>query len=201
MMTAMLAVRDGIGDMLALNRTDLAMDLARRELSRIGDAAEEQGLDRNLVMTIAGYATICQGLEHTALIEAIGLVRDVMQRSGEAGTIADLLKDQLPDSDGVAAIQPDIIGEAAMLLAFDRGGIGPDLALAAFQQTGGRAAASIIRTAQDFAGQSVDDDTITAPLVWLDRLIEQEELGFDQLSIISNELIEMLSKNTRPHSL
>ena len=36
MMAAMLATRDGIGDMLALSRTDLAMHLARRELTRIG---------------------------------------------------------------------------------------------------------------------------------------------------------------------
>ena len=36
MMAAMLAARDGVGSVLALSRTDLAMDLARRELTRIG---------------------------------------------------------------------------------------------------------------------------------------------------------------------
>ncbi len=71
-----------------------------------------------------------------------------------------------------------------MLLAFERDDIGPDLALNGFQQTGNRAAASIIRTAQDFAGQSVGDETITAPLAWLDRLIEREDVAFDQLSVV-----------------
>lgn len=75
-----------------------------------------------------------------------------------------------------------------MLQSLDRDGIGPDLALSAFQQTGNRAAASIIRTAQDFAGQEVGDDPITAPLAWLDRLIERDEVTLDQLTAISNEL-------------
>ncbi|MEM8949489.1 MAG: hypothetical protein AAGA21_10315 [Pseudomonadota bacterium] len=43
MMAAMLAARDGVPDVLALGRTDLAMDLAKRELSRIGDVAKARG--------------------------------------------------------------------------------------------------------------------------------------------------------------
>ena len=194
MMAAMLAARDGVGSVLALGRTDLAFDLARRELTRIGDAAKAQGLDRALLETLAGYATLCQGLDRDGLIAAIDIVKQVLRRSGDVGPITDLLRDQLPGQNGAAAILPDIIGEAAMLRSLEQGGSGPDLALAGFQQTGSRAAASIIRTAQDFVGQSQGADTITAPLAWLDRLIEREDVAFDQLSIISSELIDLLIK-------
>ena len=192
MMAAMLAARDGVGSVLELSRIDLAMDLAKRELRRIGAAAKEQGLDDVQVETLAGYVTLCQGLDRDALIAAVGIVQKQLHRSGDAGPIIDLLHDQLPSSKGaVAAIIPDIIGEAVMLQTLNRDDIGPDLALAAFQQTGNRAAVSIIRTAQDFAGQSICEEPITSPLAWLDRLIEREEVALDQLSVVADELIKI----------
>ncbi|MEM7042536.1 MAG: tetratricopeptide repeat protein [Pseudomonadota bacterium] len=188
MMAAMLAAQDGVPDVLALSRTDLAMDLAERELSRIGDAAEVKGLYRLVLETLAGYVTLCQGLERDALIEAVGIVQKYLHRSGDAGPIADLLRDQLPGQNGAAAILPDVIGEAAMLLALDQDGISSDLALSGFQQTGTRATASIIRSAQDFVGQERQGQEILCPLVWMDVLIDRNLVDVDLLMLIADQL-------------
>ncbi len=48
------------------------------------------------VETLAAYVTLCQGLERDALIEAVGIVQKHLHRSGDAGPIADLLRDQNP---------------------------------------------------------------------------------------------------------
>ncbi|MEZ5931284.1 MAG: hypothetical protein R3F54_04935 [Alphaproteobacteria bacterium] len=195
MMAAMLAASEGVPDVLALSRIDLAMRLAQRELKRIDAAAKEQGLDPTSLQTLTGYVTLCQGLEREPLIEAIGIVQQALHRSGDVGPIADLLRDQLPAPDGgAAAIMPEIIGEAVMLIALDRHEIGSELALRAFQQTANRAVASIIRTAQDYVGQTIGGRTIIEPLAWLYRLILGEDVTIDQLAIVSSEITDVLIK-------
>ena len=186
MMAAMLAAREGVVNVLALSRTDLAMDIARRELRRIGVAAKEQGLDDVQVETLVGYVTLCQGLNRDALIEAIVIVQKRLHRSGDAGPIFDLLRDQLPGPDGsVAAVIPDVVGEGAILLAFDRNTVGPALALDAFRHTGSRVAASIVRTAQDFVSESSASEK---PITWLDHLISESFDNADQLIVIADNL-------------
>jgi hypothetical protein len=79
-----------------------------------------------------------------------------------------------------------MIGEAAILQAFGAYDDGGDEAVCrAFSQAGQQVAASVIRTAQDFAGARYKQ-----PLAWLEALTEHRAVGLDQLMIIANQLPE-----------
>ena len=134
-------------------------------------------------------------MERAALIEAIGIVRQTLHRSGDAGPIADLLCDQLPAPNGAAAILPDIIGEAAMLLTLDRETTSaPTSPCTAFSRLAARQRRASFARRRILPGRRWVTRRLRRPLEWLDRLIGREDIGLDQLSVVSHELNELLIK-------
>ena len=185
MMAGLLAKDAGIGAVLALGRTDLAFELADRELARIARLGKANGIDADFLLVMAGHATLCRGLDAAAIRRAVPVEQTALglPGAGDPGKVAKVLAEALPGANGgVDPILPDIIGEAALLRAFkayDDRGCGA--VCRAFAAAGQRVAATVIRSAQDFAGAGEE-----APLAWLDAL--GSSVDVDQLMIIADEL-------------
>ncbi len=191
MMAGLLGAKRGVSQVLALSRTDLAFDLAGRELERIGRAGGNNASRATLLRHMAAYVTLCYGLSRTALEEAIEEEQQATKRdaTSDAAGLADLLVDLLPGALGEAApILPDMIGEAACLLALDEGS---ETVLRAFERERTQVPAAVIRTAQDFAGQERNEDKIVVPLVWLDGLITKGAVENRDLEQIGWQLIDV----------
>jgi hypothetical protein len=194
MMAALLAAKEGIAGLLDLRRGDLAFRLAEGELSRVGRVAESRGLDADVAVAMTGLVTLAQGLAWKALLAAIPPEQaDLGRSSSDPGRIADLLVELFPgDERGAAPILPDMIGEAAILLAFRHH---PDSAAAVVRSFAVRSeltTASVIRCAEDFLGESFEDgEAANQPLLWLDALIDRG-IDLDQLQMISRHLIDAL---------
>ena len=183
MMAGLLGAKHGVRHVLALSRTDLAFDLAERELERIGRAGGDNASRAAFLRHMAAYVTLCYGLSRTALVEAIEEERQTTKRdaAGDAASLADLLIDVLPGTaDEAAPILPDMIGEAACLLAL---GDSSDTVLRAFERERTQVPATAIRTAQDFAGQERRGErNLSSAYAWMDALIERNLVDVDQLA-------------------
>jgi len=181
MMAALVARQTGgLAQALALRRTDLAFRLADRELDRIArfmpaDAAPESS---QLLVRLAAIVTACRSLEFLELIaiakeesEAMGI-----EFKGGPRIPATRVADALTRQGKIAAIEPDIVGEAVMLRAFGGSNLGegtPALLRAASRANRRHAPSvcfAITRTCQDFAGEECPD-----PLDWVEELIRSGE--------------------------
>jgi tetratricopeptide (TPR) repeat protein len=189
MMAGLRAVDTGIADALSLNKTELALDLADRELERIERTAHAHGVTPAMLVHLAAYATLCRGLSRQATIEAAREEQAALgyDDASPPASLADSLVAALPGADGsIAPILPDLIGEAAILRALADAGVETEGTIErAFARTGQQVVATLIRTAQDFAGAGHDQ-----PLAWLDALIERESVDVDQLMLVAGTLPE-----------
>ena len=187
MMAAMMAADIGMAHVLSLGRTDLAFELAERELRRVATFAGQDRNRQTLVKHLAAYATLCRGLDRERAEAAAAQERDAIGRgsAGDPAELIDLLATALAGGeDRIEPILPDMIGEAAILKAFEPlAGRSADLVRRAFAQAGQPVAATIIRTAQDFAGAGHQ-----APLAWLDVLIDRDGVDLDQLMLLADTL-------------
>ncbi len=185
MMAALLAAEASLPQVLALPRTTIAHEVAAREIDRLHRLARERGLDPALLVHMAAYVTLCQGLPRDLLLEAIETEAARSKRGLPAGAapVADALADALP---GTAAapepIRPDALGEALALQAFGSPqSDGANVVVRAYGQAGPAVAAFVIRTAQDFAAAGYEQ-----PLAWLDAL--GSSVDVDQLMMIADQL-------------
>jgi hypothetical protein len=187
MMAGVMAADRNMGQVLSLGRTDLAFALAERELNRIAEIAKASGIDPDFLPVMAGYVTLCRGLEPATIQRAIEAEKAALglPSAGDPGKIAKILCDALRGSDGRASpILPDMIGEGAILCAFKAyDDQGREAVRRAFEQAGQQVAATVVRTAQDFAGAGYEE-----PLLWLDALVEREEVEVEQLMLIADTL-------------
>lgn len=186
MMAGLAATRTGEAATLSLGRTDLAFRLAERELARIAELGKANGVDPGLMVRMAAYVTLCQGLDAAGILTAIAAERAALDlpAAGDHDLGARVLSEAFPRNGGAAPMTPDMIGEAAILLALpEDSAAGRSTVLRAFGQAGQRVAATVIRTAQDFAA-----DGCRAPLDWLDGLVEHRSVEADQLVLISDAL-------------
>jgi tetratricopeptide (TPR) repeat protein len=186
MMAGVMAADRDMGQVLSLGRTDLAFALAERELNRIAEIAMASGIDRDFLPVMAGYVTLCRGLDKPLLLSAVEAQKAALALpgAGDPGKVAKVLCEALPGDGGAAPILPDMIGEAATLCAFDAyDDRGTQAVQAAFAQAGEQVAASVIRAAQDFTAAGRAE-----PLAWLDALVERDEVDVEQLMLIANTL-------------
>ncbi|MEH3064682.1 MAG: tetratricopeptide repeat protein [Methylobacterium radiotolerans] len=174
-MFGLVAARQGVAAAEVLRADGLALRLAEAELKRIGDIWRGRSLpsspDRRLYAHLAAVATLSGGVDAETMHAVITEEAEALHLAVHDGTemMRSALHAALPGhGGGVAAIQPDILGEAALLVAWrDQ----PDVAIAAIRRAqgrdGGSVARTIIRTCQDFSirGQS-------EPSRWLDALID-----------------------------
>jgi tetratricopeptide (TPR) repeat protein len=200
MMAGLVAGTDGVKNALALTHTDLATNIAQRELDRIGRIAAGAGIDSNnrrhpglLAQHAAILATLCQGL---TLRDARALMEEESKRLGSSADInatVAALRDGLPgaeDGPQIAPILPDIVGEAAIMCWLGNGGelsrLGID-PLASIHHAAttalGRVSQVLVRTAQDFAAAGRDE-----PVRWLYAMAQATEADLGALSVIADSL-------------
>ncbi len=171
-MAAITAHRCGIGYVLALDRSRLAFEVAEHELSRIVKIAESQNpRSKALARHMAAYVTLCKGITRDQAEEAAEAEARALRytSAGDPPEIYRTLHSALPTSGAdVAPVRPDVVGEAAVLLALGDGDprkARESVARAAVMAPE-RVSAVIIRMVQDFG--EVDG----RPAEWLDCLAE-----------------------------
>ncbi len=175
-MFGLTAARQGLDAAKALPADRIALDLAAQELERIGRVWRAHGLtvgrDRPLHAHLAAVAVLCEGLGEDAAHAAIARESAALNQAIPAGATEPAraaLHAALPgEAGGIAAIQPDILAEAAMILAWrplPDGGVEAVRRAAAAPGQREAVARTVIRACQDFLirGQK-------APLAWLDAL-------------------------------
>ena len=184
MMAALLAAETSLPQVLALPRTNVAHEVAEREIGRVRRLACGRGLDPDLLAHMAAYVTLCQGIQRDELLTAIEAEAGHLQRGLGGG--AALLADALAEAhSGTAAnldpVRPDVLGEALVLRTLSDVRIdGAAVVARAFGHAGRKVAATVVRVAQDFA-----DAGCKQPLAWLKALTEA---SFCDIRILSNIL-------------
>ena len=184
-MAGVLAADIGFGHVLTLSRGELAFALADREVARIERIAKANAMAPTFVVHMAAYATLCQGLTRGEALPAIAAEKTALMRAsaGDPPEVFTVLASALPgEADSIAPVLPDMIGEAVLL----RAGIDADAIIRAAATNRPRVAATVMRTAQDYAQEEL------APLDWLDRLVEAG--GADLAALI--EIADALPKET-----
>ncbi|MBI3246825.1 MAG: tetratricopeptide repeat protein [Deltaproteobacteria bacterium] len=187
-MAGLTAARLGFGQVLALSRVDLAYAIADRESERIETFAKKHKLNPRFLSHMAAYVTLCQGLERSAVEEASEEEKTALKRpsAGDPPDIVEALFAVLSsEGEVVQPIQPDMIGEAVLLRVLQAHSQEQQDAciLRAFGHAGGRVAATVMRTAQDYAFEGDP-----APLAWLDGLAREGTVNFSMLVEIANQL-------------
>jgi tetratricopeptide (TPR) repeat protein len=188
MMAGMAAARSGFTKALSLSRTDLAFGVADDELARIERIAKSRGIAPDFLRHMSAYVTLCQGLDRDAAIDAIKEEKAALDRAGagDPPVILDTLQQALPTSgDRLDAILPDVIGEAVALRAL--GSLGEAGSSAAVLRAMARVRqpvlTSVIRTAQDYAGEGHSQ-----PLAWLDGITRSGQANVGSLVEIAEAL-------------
>ncbi|WP_156901611.1 SAV_2336 N-terminal domain-related protein [Azohydromonas australica] len=183
MMAALEMHRVGHANALSLSHIELAHDLAEREGGRLQELAKGRSCDPLLVQHLAACVTLAQGLDRAKFEEFANVEKVTVRRSsgGDARQLADVLQEALPrpDSDGIAPVLPDIIGEALVLRTL-RWESGTSAVLRCHTAFGGPVLQSVIRCAQDFA----HEEKSRAPLRWLEAIadtVRNDESGLAAL--------------------
>jgi len=199
MMAGLVAAKTGVREALSLSRADLAFSIAGRELDRIGRIGAAHGVDAKqnrpgaFVRHMAVLATLTQGL---ALPEARALAKSELGATDSTGSLdatIEALTDALPEpsaTGGVAAILPDIVGEAAILTWLGVGGDLEQRGLEAPPRIGvaarialAKVSSTLVRAAQDFAAAGRVE-----PIRWLEALTHAPETDLGALLEIADAL-------------
>jgi len=184
MMAALEMVKVGHADVLTLGRTELAHKLAERELDRLAKQAEARNINPELVKHLAACITLSQGISHAACQDFATKEKEAIGRpsGGDPAELADLLREALPDTNGIAPVIPDLIGEALVLriLPPDDRGIGT--VLRCYTEFGSSVAQSVIRCVQDFAPDRGQ------PLQWIEAIIRAAKDDEKALSALDTSL-------------
>ena len=172
MLAAATAAREGFGRVLAMGSNDLAFSVAKTELARILKTVEGQNVSAGLaplVKHVAAVATLRQGLTSEA-------TREVIERESEelcyklpygSAALRDAFAVALPNgAGGVAAVEPDMIGEALLLDVWREDNTHAIPAIArAYAADPFTVAKSVIRTCQDYVIRGHRH-----PLNWLEKI-------------------------------
>jgi tetratricopeptide (TPR) repeat protein len=173
-MAGLVLARQGVGVLADLTSDKLAFKLAKQELQRVEKHWRAAGLplvdEASLPAHLTAFATLCGGLSaesaHRVIAEESAALYQAIPEKTTATAFA-ALRSALPDATGgIARIEPDILGEAIVIQAFDRL---QDGGLAALKRAATTAQTSvfqtIIRTCQDFLIRGEK-----RPLRWLQAL-------------------------------
>lgn len=162
---------------LTLERTDLAEEVAGRELSRLDHfVVEPPGRARiRLLHHMTACATLCGGMSGADLKAACAQEGQALglQWPEGYGDLAALVAEALPGGDGsVAPVEPDIVGEALVLRV-----LGEGLSRAEQSQTILRLAHRNVGAVSTtlfhaFASFGADDQRTATLLCWIAALIE-----------------------------
>ena len=200
MVAAVTAERDNFGAALALSSDELALKIAQNELLRIQKVATGNRVDRvlaPLVDHVVAVATLRQGLSTEAVHDVIETEAAALGYELPYGPepLRKALATALPAANGdVAAVEPDMIGEALLLVAWQNGRrtrvpiAEEDVVLSAIRRAHRADPAAVmetvIRTCQDYVIHGHRD-----PLDWLE-LIFKERVGSEALIELANAMPE-----------
>ncbi|HXC91831.1 MAG TPA: tetratricopeptide repeat protein [Stellaceae bacterium] len=172
-MAGVIALDRGPQAALALRRLDAARQIARRELRRLADLARSRQIGEDTIRHVVAFNGLAGGLPIADLLKTVADELTASHRSTDhLGELLTMLQQELPPlSDAgqqprLATIQPDLIGEAAIVEAFTGGpsreAEAVEVIHRAYRLTGAAAAQSLIRIVQDF-GYSTADPSATEP--------------------------------------
>ena len=170
-MAGVIALDRGPQAALALRRLDAARQIARRELRRLTDLAGTRQIGEGEMRHVVAFNGLAGGLPIADLrknvADELTMSRRPMDRMSE---VVRLLEQEFPGQSGatqqprLATIQPDLIGEAAIVEAFtgelSREAEAAETVRRAYEIGGDVAAQSLIRVMQDFA-YSIEDPNAT----------------------------------------
>ena len=178
MMAALTSLSSGVVSALSLSRTELAEALAEREFERIKRfAANGNEPEERLLTHMAAYATLGGGLPAAEAVNALKEESEALglECPGGPAIAAAHLHAALPGpASGIAAIVPDIIGEAFILhvLRILTPQFQWDTVSRAAHRLGESALATLIRLIQDFSPSGAEE-----PLEWIEHLIRTSSVG------------------------
>jgi tetratricopeptide (TPR) repeat protein len=205
-MAGVIALDRGPQGALALRRLDVARHLARRELRRLEELARSRQVGDEMRHTIA-FNGLAGGIPLAQLRKTVADELLISHRStDQLSALLTLLQQELPartnaaQQPRLATLQPDLIGEAAIIEAFtgepSREAEAVEVVRRAYQLSREPAAHALVRLVQDFA-HAVEDPNATDGerttgrriMSWiLDLLQEIEDL--EQLVPFANALPE-----------
>jgi tetratricopeptide (TPR) repeat protein len=205
MMSALISLHSGSAAAFAMNRVELAHEVAHKLVAdRMRDAVESHN---DLFLHMAAYATLCGGLEEDQALRALEEESSAthLGTPGDPAQFLGKLQGWLPGEKTktwIGAIEPDIVGEAYVLGGSKRVYFRDSDAtvLRAANQRRESAIKTIIRIAQDFCLSSAEAHS--SPLSWLEKLVERgaadEDLG---LLIELSNAMPQFTVVLRNHSL
>jgi tetratricopeptide (TPR) repeat protein len=181
MMAALLSPGSDMVELLKLPRWELTLQVVDHERKRLLEGVVPEG--RRLLEHLAAVASLRGGITDEQALEAGEQEATALKLvyPGGIGALVERLHELLPAPDhGVAAVVPDIVGEALVLRTTEqRSSVQQQgVVLRAARAGGERVVLFILRTMQDFA-----DSNAEAPLEWLEAIIRAGLA--DRLSLLS----------------
>jgi tetratricopeptide (TPR) repeat protein len=163
-MAGVIALDQGARPALALRHLEAARRLGRRELDRFSALAQSRRINSNAIRHIIAFNELADGIPVADLRESVLEELIASHQSVELDGFLALLEQELPPRTGsgeaasspcLATIQPDLIGEAAIIEAFtgerSRELEAETVVRRAYTLSGERSARVLIRSIQDFA--------------------------------------------------
>jgi tetratricopeptide (TPR) repeat protein len=168
-MAGLIALHRGPRAALGLRRLDSARHIARRELRRFSDLARSRQIGEDEIRHIVAFNGVVGGLPIADLRKTVADELAASRRSTDRlDAVLTLLQQELPprteasDQRRIATIQPDLIGEAAIVEAFTgdpaREAEAAEVVRRGYALDGASAAQSLFRVVQDFAYPIEDPD-------------------------------------------
>ena len=179
-MAGVIAAERGPQAALALRRIDAARRLGRRELKRLTYLAASRGIGAGAMRHAIAFNGLAGGLPLADLRRTLGDELAAAQRMNSLDVLVPLLKQELParDETGVAVqgqslatIEPDLIGEAAIIEAFAEAPSpeeAPAIVRRAYALGKDNAAQALVRLVQDYA-YALEDAAASADEKRLDK--------------------------------
>jgi hypothetical protein len=204
-MAGVIARDCGARRALALRRLDAARELGARELERLEKLAESRGLYRDTMRHVVGFNGLTGGLPLDGLRKILADELATSHREANLDVLVSLLEQELPSGIETAApgqhrrlatIQPDLIGEAAIIKAFtgerSKEAEAHEVVRRAYLIGQGVAARALVRGVQDFA-YALDDENATEAekatgqrvMDWLKTLAQNIEDPLQLIPLVS----------------
>ena len=184
MMAGVHAARHGAPTALALDRVELAREIATIETARLEKFARARGFSDGgeVLKHLAATVTLQNGC---ALSSLVTLVNEEMAALGlnapfSAKTVAERLCDYLPSRpDTLEPVRPDLIGESFLVKILSGGKLRGDqerreIVLRAYRRAGANTVDTLVRCAQDLANGSAEHHAVR----WLRAIVEElDDIG------------------------
>jgi tetratricopeptide (TPR) repeat protein len=190
-MAAIQLARDPGRDIAALDRDALCLRIAQLELDRLADLARAASLEPTLVQHLAVGVTLAEGMERASFLKWADAESRATGWSAavQPAALAACLGEAIASADErLGALAPDLVAEAAVLIALDHPrGDAVGMIRRCHAAAGDTVIRTLVRTAQDFGA------TRDAPARWLRALFDT--LMTDDVDA-ARRLVELLPDKT-----